>query len=102
MRGYKVVECGDPKAALELVEDGRGRKLDMILTDMIMPGLSGDELVRRVRLKVPGIKVLFISGYDKPSTLSAREVAPLLMKPFTPAELVSKVEQVLHQPLLVI
>jgi signal transduction histidine kinase len=99
-RGYKLIPCSDPKVALDIVER-EGSGLDMVLTDVIMPGMSGDELVRRIRSKIPTIKVLFISGYDKSSITSAREIAPLLTKPFTPAELINKVEQALGSLLLI-
>jgi PAS domain S-box-containing protein len=93
-RGYRVLQSADAKKALALAEEYPGR-FDLLVTDVIMPEISGEELVERLRAQMPGLKVLFISGYDKAPTSSARSVGPLLMKPFTPSELLKKVEQVI-------
>jgi PAS domain S-box-containing protein len=94
-RGYEVLPCPDAAAALEAV-DRNGSELDLLLTDMIMPGASGQELVAKVREKIPSVKVLFMSGYDKKPTTTSGEAGPLLMKPFTPAELIAKVSDLLR------
>jgi PAS domain S-box-containing protein len=94
-RGYQVLPCQDAPAALEEV-DRNGSDLDLLLTDVIMPGGSGQELVERVRSKIPSVKVLFMSGYDKKPTSSSGEAGPLITKPFTPSELLAKVNDVLR------
>jgi PAS domain S-box-containing protein len=96
-RGYKVLQSEDAKTALQLC-DQQQTHFDLVLTDVIMPDTSGEELVRLLRKRRPAFKVLFMSGYDRPSTNSARDIAPLLMKPFTPTELLNKVRQVLTSP----
>jgi two-component system, cell cycle sensor histidine kinase and response regulator CckA len=92
-RGYTVVQSAAATDAIAICEQQRHR-FDLLLTDVMMPDLSGEELVRRLRTRVPGLKVLFMSGYDRPGANNA-PLSPLLLKPFTPTELLSKVKQVL-------
>ena len=61
-RGYSVRSARNAERALELFAAGRGG-FDVLLTDVVMTGLSGPELAERVRRESPGIQVLFISGY---------------------------------------
>ena len=76
--------------------------LDVVVTDVVMPGLNGPEVVRLLRESRPEVKVLYISGYA-PQFATSRGVAlgadpALLQKPFTLAELVTKVREVLGAP----
>ena len=95
--GYRVVETGDGAEALACFE-GSGPHVDLLLTDVIMPTLSGRELVSRVKARAPAIRVLYISGYA-PAAFIHRglfdESTPMLQKPFTPRSLARKVRQVL-------
>jgi CheY-like chemotaxis protein len=95
--GYTVLECADAKCAMEICEKPAFH-FDLLLTDVIMPEMSGIELAEILRMRNCDFKVLFISGYDKPSTRSTEADASLLMKPFTPAELLTKVQEVMMQP----
>jgi two-component system, cell cycle sensor histidine kinase and response regulator CckA len=88
---------GDASEALEVAQVQHGR-LDLALSDVVMPGMSGPELVERLQKLRPSLRVLFMSGYVDSSLLDG-DVKPgvnLLQKPFTPATLLRKVREVLE------
>jgi two-component system, cell cycle sensor histidine kinase and response regulator CckA len=93
--GYRVLQAGNGLDAIALAERHRG-DIDLLLTDVVMPRLSGPELAQKLRGLRPGLEVLFMSGYND-SRLIHRGVEEaninLLVKPFTPDELVMKVEE---------
>ena len=93
--GYRVLVAAD---GLEAVEVATREQLDLLLTDVIMPGLSGPETATRVRELQPKVRILFMSGYtagaiDRHSLLE--QDAALLQKPFTPGLLASTVRMAL-------
>jgi signal transduction histidine kinase/ActR/RegA family two-component response regulator len=94
--GYKVQEAANASEALVLIE--KNSPFDLVITDVIMPNMSGKELYELIKVRVPGTKVLFISGYTD-DALAHHGVldADLLFleKPFSPARLARKVRQVL-------
>jgi PAS domain S-box-containing protein len=96
-RGYTVLSAGLPQEAERIAETHQG-KIDLLLTDVIMPGMSGAELSKRIARHIPGIKMLFMSGYIDDSVvrqgISENETA-FLQKPFTPLSLAKKVREVL-------
>jgi PAS domain S-box-containing protein len=96
-RGYTVLSARLPQEAERISETHQGR-IDLLLTDVIMPGMSGAELSKRIMMRIPGIKVLFMSGYIDDSVMrqgiSENETA-FLQKPFTPMSLAKKVREVL-------
>jgi signal transduction histidine kinase/CheY-like chemotaxis protein len=82
--GYRVLEARDGPAALALVA-GHDGVIDLLLADVVMPGMSGRDLSERVRAVRSGIKVLFISGYSDDVIANhdlLRDDIPLLAKPF--------------------
>jgi signal transduction histidine kinase/CheY-like chemotaxis protein len=89
--GYKVDNAADGESALMLVEK-REAPLDLLLTDVVMPLMSGPELATKVRHRSPSTRVLFISGYS-PEYLNVE--APHLLKPFTPTQLLEQVRKAL-------
>ena len=93
--GYTVVEAGHGAAALALLEDGT-HDLDLVLCDLVMPGLNGRDLARWLRAHHPDLPILLISGYPLPY-LEAHDlydpVIPLLRKPFLPSRLLEAVEE---------
>jgi DNA-binding response OmpR family regulator len=97
--GYKVVEAGTAAEALLLAED-IGDELDLLVTDVIMPRMSGVELGDRIRRRFPQMRVLFVSGFA-PRSLERRGLGegdhPVLTKPFTPDSLLRAVRAVLGQ-----
>jgi CheY-like chemotaxis protein len=81
--GYQVVEAGSAEEALKLLN--RGLRPDLVLTDHLMPGMSGTELARTLRHDRPSIKVLVVSGYAETDGIAPD--LPRLTKPFRSAEL---------------
>jgi len=65
------------------------------LTDVVMPGLSGPELVRLVKARWPQVRVLYMSGYADDDIKDLDRDAGFLQKPFTPSELTGKIAEVL-------
>jgi PAS domain S-box-containing protein len=99
--GYQVVSAESSKDALRIVAEN-GRTFDLLLTDLIMPGLSGGALAKQVRAHAPGIRVLYMSGYsDEVVTRngSLEPGAPFLEKPFSANELAAKVRETLDASL---
>src|ERR1700744_5443555 len=92
-QGYLVLQAGNGLDAIALAERHRG-DIDLLLTDVVMPRLSGPELAQELRALRPGLEVLFMSGYND-SRLVHRGVEEanvhLLVKPFSPDDLVDKV-----------
>ena len=97
--GYQLLEAADGPAALALSESFGG-PIHLLLTDVVMPGMTGRELAARMAQQRPQTRVLFISGYT--ADVIGREGAldpgvAYLPKPFTPAQLSVKVREVLGQ-----
>src|SRR5205807_1263395 len=90
--GYRVITA-DGKEAIELVRTGAD-DFDLLLTDVVMPGVSGFAVAEAATKYDPELSVLFISGYaeDLDSWSEARH---FLAKPFTPVQLIAKVRSVL-------
>jgi CheY-like chemotaxis protein len=93
--GYKVIEAEDGHTALELAAMHAGT-IHLLMTDVVMPGISGRELAERVKTLRPGTKVLFMSGYTDQSVVRhgiLETDAVLLQKPFTMATLALKLRE---------
>ena len=96
-RGYAVLPAANAEEALDLVAEHRGH-LDLLLTDVVMPGASGPDLARRLTAERPGLQVLFVSGYPDDSPGSAELIeagSAFLQKPFTADTLARKVRDLL-------
>ena len=97
-QGYHVVEAKDGSDALHLLEkDGIGR-IDLLLTDVVMPHMSGRELADKLVALQPQIKTLYTSGYTDDAIVHhgvLEEGTAFLQKPFSPASLIQKVRIVL-------
>jgi two-component system, cell cycle sensor histidine kinase and response regulator CckA len=97
--GYTVIEAANGVAALAAYEKN-SHKIDLVLTDVVMPQMNGFELGQRLTEKSPGLPVLYMSGYRDSSIggLEQQTVKAFLHKPFTPDALLAKVREVLDTP----
>jgi PAS domain S-box-containing protein len=99
--GYRVWVADSARAALELWR-AQASEIDLLLTDIIMPGMNGRELAERLREQQPALKVIFMSGYGA-GVLARNEAepwqgtGPLLRKPFSSHELLQAVRQRLDE-----
>ena len=101
--GYTVLQAADGTAACEAVVDHVGQ-IDLLVTDVVMPGVSGPEVAERLSALRPGIKILFASGYSDDAVLrrgNLGHAAACLQKPYNREALLQKVRQVLDAPLAV-
>jgi hypothetical protein len=98
-RGYEVLVAENPEEALDLVGRTEGR-IDVLLTDVVMPGMSGKGLSERLRVTRPETTVIFMSGYPYDIIVrqgSVEEGVVLIEKPFTTEALLEKIRTVLDQ-----
>jgi len=98
MTGYTVIEAENGHTALELAALHSG-PIHLLMTDVVMPGISGRELSERVKSIRPGIRVLFMSGYTDQAVVHhgiLETDAVLLQKPFTVAALAAKLRDILN------
>jgi PAS domain S-box-containing protein len=101
--GYDVITAPNGSEALEVAKKHRG-SIDLLLTDVVMPGMQGNELAVRMTALWPGVRVLYMSGYAQPilgdgGTLD--DDVQLVEKPFTEPVLLAKVDRVLSAPALI-
>lgn len=96
--GFTAHSADDPELALSLIVE-RADTIDLVLTDVLMPKMTGPMLVRELRTQIPELPVLFMSGYvgDSDDQELAIPDARLLRKPFTPSELIATVREVLDR-----
>ncbi len=97
-KGYTVLEAQDGIRACQIEETHKG-PIHLLITDMVMPGLSGQEVSKKVRARRPGTKVLYISGYTEEALQGLgpmEDHAHFLSKPFAPDALARKVKEILE------
>jgi two-component system cell cycle sensor histidine kinase/response regulator CckA len=94
--GYTVIEASDGKSALQWAEAHPGRT-DLLLTDVVMRGMSGPELVEHLNGSHPNLKVVYMSGYtgELIGERGRLKGGPLLEKPFTRAALLNAIHTIL-------
>jgi CheY-like chemotaxis protein len=95
--GYHVIEADSAENALQAVTSGTGR-FDLLLTDIVLPGLDGVELASMLRQRNPALPILCMTGYSEKLihvNMSGDERLPLLEKPFSPKALLAKVRELL-------
>jgi signal transduction histidine kinase/CheY-like chemotaxis protein len=96
-RGYRVIPAGTPEEALRAMEQ-RDWKVALLVSDVIMPGMSGHQLAQRLRQHDPTLPVLLVSGYTARATQELPAALPgaeFLVKPFSPATLADTIRQML-------
>ena len=95
--GYAVLTAPDGATALSMLREGM--RIDVLFTDIVMPGLDGIEVARRALEQVPGLKVLFMTGYaekaaEKQHFLDA--ATDMISKPFTIDALANKIREMIN------
>lgn len=95
-RGYTVLFAGDGDTALKVAQFHVG-PIDLLVTDVVLPGLSGTQLAERLRALRPHLRVLFISGMVREATVKSPALADggFLIKPFPGEALLGKVQEIL-------
>jgi two-component system, cell cycle sensor histidine kinase and response regulator CckA len=94
--GYTVLQAGNGLEAIA-VADGHAGRINIVVTDVVMPRLGGPELVARLREKRDGFSVIFMSGYTEAGALENSKIGPdavLLNKPFSTEVLARKIREV--------
>lgn len=99
LKGFSVLEACQGLEALSLIKE-HGQAVDLVLTDVVMPHMSGSELVERLREAYPELKVIFMSGYTGASNASIHKSLEMpgvafLQKPFRLNNLISQVEDLI-------
>ena len=98
--GYNILSAADGAAALALATQHRGA-IDLLLTDVILPGMNGRQLAEQLKLLRPEIAVLFTSGHPRNVIASSGVLDPaiaFIAKPYSPEELAAKLSEVLERP----
>ena len=97
--GYKIIEASSGGQALDIISD-QNQKIDLLLTDVIMPGISGKVLADELKKLIPSLRVLYMSGYSGNAIAHHGVLSPdveLIEKPFTAEQLLGKVQKALTQ-----
>jgi two-component system, cell cycle sensor histidine kinase and response regulator CckA len=97
-RGYQVVDAGSAEDALQFLEN-EIRPVDLLLTDLVMPGMGGRRLAELLKARWPGLPVLYMSGYSEDMAFRHGRLEPdaaFLPKPFSVEELLAKVRRVIR------
>jgi two-component system cell cycle sensor histidine kinase/response regulator CckA len=95
--GYRVLAAGD-SAAADRRFDEFGTEVDLLLTDMILPGENGAELAAKMRQQNPALKVLFVTGYADQIAALKNAGEECLLKPFCTEVLLRRVGELMGRP----
>jgi PAS domain S-box-containing protein len=98
-QGYTVLEAAGPAEAVRIA--GASVPIALLLTDIVLPDMSGGELASRLRSNRPGLRIIYTSGYSGDRLVEYDQTdpgAPFVQKPFTPRSLLAKVREVLDAP----
>ena len=93
--GYTVSQASSGREALDLLD--AGSTIDVLLTDVVMPGMSGITLARRVRERWPQLPIVFISGYAEPEEIAGEQLGRLVRKPFAANDLRKQLEDAIAE-----
>jgi two-component system cell cycle sensor histidine kinase/response regulator CckA len=100
MRGYRVIDACGGEEALEMMEEHKD-KIDLVISDVVMPGMDGPALVKELRKTYPKMPVIFMSGYAEAAFRNAGDDKPedfhFIGKPFTLKSLTAKVKEVFEK-----
>jgi DNA-binding NtrC family response regulator len=96
-QGYKVFTASSGEEALEIADSQPG-KIDLLLTDVLLPGIKGQDLAKKLQVRCPDVNVLFMSGYLCPSMAhnnSEKKFEAFIQKPFSFNSLLRKIRNLL-------
>lgn len=99
--GYSVISARNGSDALRICKD-RDDPINLVMTDMVMPGMNGRQLAERINIARPGTRILFTSGYPDDAAFfdgALDDKTPFLQKPFSASMLLRKVREILELPL---
>ena len=94
--GHDAIEAVGGQDALDLLE--RDRHFDLLMVDLAMPNMHGDEFAARAQELIPGVPTLFVTGYTEPGQVSQGTQREILKKPFRRARLAEKLRHALRVP----
>jgi two-component system cell cycle sensor histidine kinase/response regulator CckA len=97
-KGYTVLEAENAEAALRIIKE-KGKEIDIIITDVVMPGMSGPDMIKEIADDLPDVKVVFMSGYGEDAfieTFGSERKFNFLAKPYTLKQLATKVKEVIE------
>jgi CheY-like chemotaxis protein len=100
---YRVIPADNAQAALRVLVDD-SRRVDLLMTDVIMPGLNGRELGRRAQALRPGLSVLYMTGYSRNAVVHHGRLddgVDLIQKPISEAQLATRIRQILDRKTMV-
>jgi CheY-like chemotaxis protein len=95
--GYVVLEASNGFDAIRIASEPATERIGLLITDVMMPLMRGDDLAKKVRLIHPDVKVIFVTGYGEDSVVGSQKThtETILEKPFAPSVLVSKIRELL-------
>ena len=95
--GYVVLEASNGFDAINIAGEPASEAIGVLITDVEMPHMRGDEVARKVRLIHPDLKVIFVTGYGEDSVAGSRttQAETIIEKPFAPSVLVSRIRDLL-------
>jgi len=99
-QGFKVLDAANGEEALRVVREHAGARIELLLTDVVMPRMGGRELADRLKATYPELKILFTSGYTDKANTHFGTLEPgmaFLQKPFTPEALIHQVREILDR-----
>jgi len=101
LEGYEVIEAVNGVEALSVMGNHPDKPIHVLVTDVAMPRMGGQELAQQLQIAQPGVKVLFISGHAVSGSAAGNAAAPgtdVLLKPFLPDVLARKIRELLDKP----
>jgi DNA-binding response OmpR family regulator len=96
MHGYRVLEAANGADAIAIARE-HPDAIDLLLTDVVMPGISGNTLLEQLRELRPSLRVILMSGYSEDPAMVMAAGGAYIQKPFDPDELAAKVREVLSR-----
>jgi len=99
-KGFKIIEAESGERALEIMEERGGKPIDLLITDVMMPGIDGPTLINKMREQFPDLKVICVSGYSEDALrdkITSDKEVHFLAKPFSLKDITAKVQELLEE-----